>query len=296
MPLPLAIVVPCAAGSPWIEPLLADLGDAGAVFVVTEGDAPRTGGDGSRTGGDDGPRTGGDAPRTGGDGSRTGGDLPVDAVRVREDAGFAARVNAGIERAASEGFERVLLLNDDTRVEAGALDVLAGVDGIVGAVLMDWDGDTVQQAGIDVHRGTGRVRARTERPAEVLAAVDAVSGAAMSLPVAIWKANGGFDEGYRFYFEDIDFCLRAGVPVRVARDALVRHRGGGTRSQRSPDAAFHLGRSHARFARRLGGGRARTGGRLGIVAAAGTAWTLRSVGPRGLVPLWRGLGEGLRGD
>ncbi len=259
MPRRLAIVIPCAAGSPWILPLLPSLGEAGAVFVVSE------------------------APPPGGR-----------SVVVPADAGFATRANAGIRAAGDAGFERVLLLNDDTRPEPGSLALLASASGIVGAVLRDWEGEGVQQAGVDVSRRSGRVRARTRAPSQEAERVDAVSGASMAFPLATWQRLGGFDEGYRFYFEDIDFCLRSHEPVRVLRDAVVRHRGGGTRSHRSADAAFHLGRSHARFARSLGGGVAREGGRLGIVAAAGTAWTLRSVGPRGLIPLWRGLGEGAR--
>jgi N-acetylglucosaminyl-diphospho-decaprenol L-rhamnosyltransferase len=255
----LAIVVPCAADSLWIEPLLPHLEGAGGVFVVSEADG--------------------------------GGSW----VAVDTGAGFAERANAGVAEAARQGFTRILLLNDDTVPEPGALEVLACERGIVGAVLRDWDGPTVQQAGIDLLRG-GRIKARTRAPTAEFEAVDAVSGAAMAFDLKTWSDLGGFDEGYRFYFEDIDFCLRAEGPVRVARDAVVRHRGGGTRSHRSPDAAFHLGRSHARFARRLGGGRAKAGGRLGVVAAAGTAWTLRSVGPKGLLPLWRGLRQGALGE
>ena len=74
----------------------------------------------------------------------------------------------------------------------------------------------------------------------------------------------------------------------VARDARVRHRGGGTRSHRSPDAAFHLGRSHTLLARKMGGGP-----RLITTAAYGAAWTARSVGVVGLVPFVRGTIAGL---
>lgn len=249
MPSRLAIVVPCAADSPWIEPLRPHLAGAGAVYVVSE----------------------------------SGGDVAVEA-----EAGFAERANAGVAQAAADGFERVLLLNDDTEPQPGALRALAEAPGIAAAVLLDYEGDGVQQSGIDVRR-SGRIRARRDRPTQDRT-VDAASGAALAFPVATWRRLGGFDEGYTFYFEDIDFCLRSGEPVTVLAAAVVRHRGGGTRSHRSPDAAFHLGRSHARFVTRLGG--PATAARLGIVAAAGAAWTVRSVGLRGLGPLFRGLAEG----
>ncbi|GAB2493594.1 glycosyltransferase family 2 protein [Pseudoxanthomonas sangjuensis] len=65
--------------------------------------------------------------------------------------------------------------------------------------------------------------------------VDAVSGALMLLPRALFERLGGFDEGYRLHAEDLDLCRRAraaGATVAVANDIRVLHvRGVSSRSK-----------------------------------------------------------------
>jgi GT2 family glycosyltransferase len=54
--------------------------------------------------------------------------------------------------------------------------------------------------------------------------VDAVSGALMLLPRALFARIGGFDGGYRLHAEDLDLCRRAraaGSTVAVAKDVRV---------------------------------------------------------------------------
>ncbi len=247
------LVIPAAPGSPWLEACVAAARADGAGRIVVVSEAP--------------------------------GPEGTEHVAVGADAGFAARANAGIAAASSA---RVLLLNDDTELQRGALAALAEAPPVAGAVLLNWDDDSVQQAGIRVSR-SGRVRAVTAGDAD---SVEAVSGAAMALDVDVWDRLGGFEERFGFYMEDIDFCLRAGGAAVVA-EARVRHRGGGTRSPRSPEAAFHLGRSHALLARRMGGGTLATAARTLYVGALGTAWTARRVGPAGLPRFTRGWFAGL---
>lgn len=65
--------------------------------------------------------------------------------------------------------------------------------------------------------------------------VDAVSGALMLLPRALFDRVGGFDAGYRLHAEDLDLCHRvreAGGTVAVANDVRVVHvRGVSSRSR-----------------------------------------------------------------
>jgi GT2 family glycosyltransferase len=71
--------------------------------------------------------------------------------------------------------------------------------------------------------------------AHALQLVDAVSGALMLLPRALFTRIGGFDEGYRLHAEDLDLCRRAraaGAAVAVANDVSVLHvRGVSSRSR-----------------------------------------------------------------
>lgn len=65
--------------------------------------------------------------------------------------------------------------------------------------------------------------------------VDAISGAVMLLPRALFERIGGFDEGYRLHAEDLDLCRRAraaGARVVVANDVRIVHlRGVSSRSR-----------------------------------------------------------------
>lgn len=66
--------------------------------------------------------------------------------------------------------------------------------------------------------------------------VDAVSGALMLMPRALFSMLGGFDEGYRLHAEDLDLCRRvrdAGHGVYVANEVRVLHHRG-VSSRRRP--------------------------------------------------------------
>jgi GT2 family glycosyltransferase len=259
----LPVVIPSAAASPHLAACVASLPSEAAVYVVSEVD----------------PSLGTHVP-------------------VSVDAGFARRANAGLAAAQADGHRAALLLNDDTELEAGVLPALSSAltrSRIVGAVLECWTGG-VQQAGLSVSRRSGRVVARTSDPGATEARVDAVAGAALALDLDLWSELEGFDERFDFYFEDVDLCLRAralGVRPLLVGSARIRHRGGGTQSLQSPEAAHQLGRSHTLLVRSLRGGRVARSLRLTTVITAGTVWTLRSVGARGLGAFARGVRAGL---
>jgi GT2 family glycosyltransferase len=61
--------------------------------------------------------------------------------------------------------------------------------------------------------------------------VDWVSGAAMAFRRDVWNAAGPLDERFRFYCQDIEFCVRArkaGWRVAIVENARVVHAIGGT--------------------------------------------------------------------
>jgi len=262
----MALVVPSAPHSPHLDTLLASVKSdwQHAVFVVSE--------------------------------SASG---PGRRVLAEPGDGFAQRANKGLRAARDAGFHHAALLNDDLELLPGCLEALhrriteEGV-GIVGAEILHWDGDGIQQAGIGVSLRTGRIRELTRTPASV----QAVSGAAMAIDLGCWQELGGFDERYTFYFEDIDFCLRArraGWSIALCSDARAKHRGGGTRSRKSPAAAWHLGHSQAVFSRGLPGGRVDTVRRLLCSGAWGLGWSARASGLSGMGSFARGWTAGLRG-
>lgn len=82
--------------------------------------------------------------------------------------------------------------------------------------------------------------------------VDAVAGAAMLLRGEAFAAVGGFDEGFRMYFEETDFCRRlhaAGYQVRFCPQGTAVHWHGASTHQTSVrEVEYYL--SYVRFVRK----------------------------------------------
>ncbi|HEY0511511.1 MAG TPA: glycosyltransferase family 2 protein [Thermoanaerobaculia bacterium] len=170
-------------------------------------------------------------------------------LRNEAPARFTRSANAGLARARGE---ILLLLNSDTEVMPGGLERLAGVFareprlGIAGALLHYPDGSPQWSGGREpslawffaLASGLPSLLARLPlyRRARPLAAagprsVDWVTGAAMAFRREVWETAGPLDEGFRFYAQDLDFCLRvrrAGWRVEVRPDFPVLHHHGAT--------------------------------------------------------------------
>jgi GT2 family glycosyltransferase/glycosyltransferase involved in cell wall biosynthesis len=140
----------------------------------------------------------------------------VRVIANAENLGFARACNQGARAARGE---HLLFLNNDTIPRPGWLEpLLRELDGdprvaIAGARLLYPDGK-VQHAGIafsrpdgvpyHVYRGASRQHPATLRRRELRA----VTGACLLVRRSAFEAAGGFDEGYRNGFEDVDLCLR----------------------------------------------------------------------------------------
>jgi GT2 family glycosyltransferase/tetratricopeptide (TPR) repeat protein len=154
---------------------------------------------------------------------------------VRHDAnhGFARACNDGARAARGD---LLVFLNNDTQPRPGWLEALiAAADaapdvGAVGARLLYPDG-TIQHAGIGFTPDFEPFHLHQGVPADAPAVTEdrdceALTGACLLVPRSVYAEIGGFDEGYRMYFEDIDLCLRiraTGRRVRYAAGSVVVH-------------------------------------------------------------------------
>ncbi len=147
---------------------------------------------------------------------------------------FSAACNQGILSARNE---LVLLLNDDTEIDAGAIDAMAvhfgdRTIGGVGALLRYPDG-TVQHAGMVIddahplHPFVGWTHDATQRFGGTVARdVIAVTGACFMSRRSLLLSLGAFSSHFPWSFNDVDLCLkirRSGYRVIVEPLASLEH-------------------------------------------------------------------------
>lgn len=151
-----------------------------------------------------------------------------------DNPGFAAACNQGAAAcdAAWLAFvnpdclvdvESLARLRDHARDAGGALvgADLVGEDGMRDAAARRRDPDFGAML-----RDPRRSRLGVDVDDLPLQRVDAVSGALMVVPRALFERVGGFDAGYRLHAEDLDLCRRvrvAGAAVACANDVRVVH-------------------------------------------------------------------------
>ncbi|UHQ19956.1 glycosyltransferase family 2 protein [Lysobacter sp. KIS68-7] len=90
--------------------------------------------------------------------------------------------------------------------------------------------------------------------AQALQVVDAISGALMLMPRALFNRLGGFDEGYRLHAEDLDLCRRAralGATIAVANAVRVVHVRGVSSRARPVFVEWHKHRGLWRYFRKF---------------------------------------------
>jgi GT2 family glycosyltransferase len=164
----------------------------------------------------------------------------VELVRSEQNLGFAGGNNLGIRRALELGVEHVLVLNNDTEVEPGAVAALADearrtpdAAALCAKLLYAEPPDRIWFAGADFdpRRGyNGRQRGYGEADGPAFSAVaetDRACGAAMLVPRPVLDRVGSFDPDLFLYSEDTEWSLRAraaGYRLLVVPAARVRHK------------------------------------------------------------------------
>lgn len=198
-----------------------------------------------------------------------------------DNPGFAVACNQG---AAASTAPWLAFVNPDCFIEADTLARLRGAaatlgDALVGGVLRGEDGTLDAAARRRDPDFAAMLRSRGARelsiqrdPARPLQQVDAVSGALMLLPRALFARIGGFDEGYRLHAEDLDLCRRvrqSGGVVAIANEVEALHVRGVSSRARPLFVEWHKHRGLWRYFRRFEAARR---GRLTRAAVFSMIW------------------------
>ena len=203
-------------------------------------------------------------------------------VRFIANPGFGSACNQGVAAVDAADAQWVALINPDLMVEPDTLarmtalarEAGAGNQGGVGAPCVLLGADLVGEDGVRdpaarrrapdfaamlraLASGGGSTSASMAIPPDdglALQPVEAVSGALMLMPRALFDRLGGFDEGYRLHAEDLDLCRRAhdsGALVAVANQVRVLHVRGVSSRARPVFVEWHKHRGLARYFRRF---------------------------------------------
>lgn len=170
----------------------------------------------------------------------------AEVIRNERNLGYAGGMNVGIRRALERGSEAVLLLNNDTEVEPGAVAALAEALGGAGAVcpvvVFAEEPDRVWYSGAryDPRRGYNG-RHRTALPGDI-AEIERICGAAVLIPREALERVGTFDERLFAYVEDADWSLRArelGLRLLAEPRSRVRHKVSASTGGEGSDSALY---------------------------------------------------------
>lgn len=180
-------------------------------------------------------------------------DFPkVRLIKLPENTGFDGGVNAGIRPAMAEGYDAIVLVNNDVVLEKRWLERLVDVlkshqnTGIVSAKQLHMDkkhfdstGDFYSIWGMPFPRGRNQTdNGQYDKPEEIFSA----PAAATLYRTAMFEEIGIFDEKFFAYFEDVDISFRArlaGWKVRYEPKAEVYHHVNATSSKLGSFSRYH---------------------------------------------------------
>ncbi|MBW3637974.1 MAG: glycosyltransferase family 2 protein [Armatimonadetes bacterium] len=200
----------------------------------------------------------------------------VTVLETGENLGFTGGNNVGIRHALDEEFDFLFLLNNDTIVQAGALDKLveaaqnAPQFGLLTPVMPYFD--TPQEiwfggSRLDLKRATAFHDNRAvPAPDQEVQEIPWASGCAMLLPSGVMRQLGGFDDRFFLIWEDVDLSLRVramGLKIGLVPAARILHKVSRSFGGRSSWGRYyhvrnnlllartHCGRDYPRAARRV---------------------------------------------
>jgi len=218
----------------------------------------------------------------------------VEIIESDVNLGYAGGCNLGIRRGLDRGADYLLVLNNDARVDAGALTALVEcADGdreyaVLTPRVVDPRGleepGTVQRVSPDASRLRRLVTGDPDCPpcagcdAAHVHDVFLVRGPCLLLRADALLVAGLFDETYFHYFEEIDLVeriRRAGWRIGFCCGSTITHDKGGTLDATTPQALYYLYRNELLFRRKVYGWAP-----LRTVARQPVRWLLTALHPR----------------
>ena len=158
--------------------------------------------------------------------------LKLKIIRNKKNEGFAKAVNRGVKISSGN---YLFITNNDVVLERNCLEnlLLFLLDhqdvGVVGAITYDRNKLTILHPAprYNFYFGVFYDSKDTNTTQEA----DWIPGSGLCTSRILWEKLGGFDEGFFFTYEDLDFCLRAkklGYKIIYYPKAILWHSDGAT--------------------------------------------------------------------
>ena len=160
----------------------------------------------------------------------------IHLIRNKKNEGFARANNQGIKYSIKNGFDYILLLNNDTLSKNDLLESLIKQSStlnqkIIQPLILNYDGTRIWNAGgtINYFLGTFKTLKKGESFKNFKTSInftDWFSGCCVLIKSEIFKDIGYFDDRFFAYYEDVDFSIRLkskGYSIAMMNDSYLKH-------------------------------------------------------------------------
>lgn len=188
----------------------------------------------------------------------------LEIIELRENLGYAAGNNVGIQYAINKGADYILVLNNDTLVEPSMIGKLVDFAesnpraGMIGPRMYCANPeDTIFAEGSFIDWANGKTynrgmfqKASIEVEPAAPERVDFITGCGVLVSRKFLEVAGGFDPIYFLNYEDVDWGVRArrlGFEIWFIPDAVMWHKVSGTLGQSSPTNTYYMTRNGLLF-------------------------------------------------
>lgn len=181
----------------------------------------------------------------------------VELVALAQNLGYAGNNNLGMRRALAQGADWLFLLNDDTEMAPDCLRLLLAAGeanpklAAVGPLVLHHDEpEVIQSAGGQMDALLRSTHLLANQPLAVAPSapqpVDWLTGCALLMRGAALREVGLLDEDYYLYWEETEWCLRAGAAGRqilLVPQARLWHKGVQRNYKPGPNVAYYYTRN-----------------------------------------------------
>ena len=160
----------------------------------------------------------------------------IHIIKNKNNEGFARANNQGIKYSLKNGFDYVLLLNNDTVIKNNLLELLIKQSNtlnqkIIQPLILNYDGSKIWNAGGTINNffGTFETLKKGKSFKDFKSnrnLTEWFTGCCVLIKSEVFNDIGYFDERFFAYYEDVDFSIRLkskGYSVAMMNDSYLKH-------------------------------------------------------------------------